>query len=256
MGNNVEIVTVDATNLAKCGFFCYKSKKKSEGYQRKLKWLEERFAEGMKIKILYENGRSVGFIEYIPGEFAWRAVSAPNYMLIHCLWVVGRGKGKGYGSRLLNGCIEDARKAGHDGVAMVTSRRVWLAGPELLLKHGFEPLDEAPPTFELLVKKFKEAPSPAFPKDWDERARQYGTGLTIIRSDQCPYINDAVSTVLEAGHEMGIGTRVVELESAREVQGLAPSAYGTFSIVYNGALLSYHYLLKKELLSRLNQRSE
>lgn len=99
MDNRVEIVTVDSTNVAEQGFFCYKSKPKSGGYQKKLSWLKQRFAEGMRIKILYEEERSVGFIEYIPGEFAWRAVNAEGYVVIHCLWVVGRGKGKGYGIR-------------------------------------------------------------------------------------------------------------------------------------------------------------
>jgi len=121
MNTDVEIIAVDATNGAEYGFFCYRSKPKSEGYRRKLAWLGQRFSEGMKIKILYEKGRPVGFIEYIPGEFAWRAVRAKNYVVIHCLWVVGRGKGKGYGSRLLNDCVEDARKMQKHGVAMVTS---------------------------------------------------------------------------------------------------------------------------------------
>ena len=71
-------------------------KPKAEGYSRKLTWLKNRFSEGMKIKIVYENGRSVGFIEYIPGESAWRAVNADNYLVIHCIGVVGRGKKKGY----------------------------------------------------------------------------------------------------------------------------------------------------------------
>ena len=99
MSDRVEIVTVDLTNVDERGFFCYKSKPKSVGYKQKLSWLKARLAEGMRIKILYENGRSVGFVEYIPGEFAWRVVQAKGYMVIHCLWVVGRGKRKGYGSR-------------------------------------------------------------------------------------------------------------------------------------------------------------
>lgn len=73
----------------------------------------------MRVKILYEDERSAGFIEYIPGEFAWRAVKAQGYMVIHCLWVVGKSKKKGYGSRLLNDCVTDAREMGMHGVAMV-----------------------------------------------------------------------------------------------------------------------------------------
>lgn len=34
-------------------------------------------------------GNYRGFIEYIPGAFGWRAVFAEDYMLIHCLWVMG-----------------------------------------------------------------------------------------------------------------------------------------------------------------------
>jgi len=256
MDSTVEIVTVDAANVADHGFFCYKSKPKSAGYQQKSKWLDQRFSEGLKIKIVYENGRSVGFIEYIPGEYAWRAVRAENYMLVHCLWVVGRAKGKGYGSRLLNACIEDAQQSQKQGVAMVTSSGVWLADKKLLQKNGFEPVDEAPPSFELLVKKFGQAPSPAFPKDWDERQARYGSGLTVVRSDQCPYIEDAVKMVVETGREIGLETQVVKLESCQQVQNAAPSAFGVFSIVLDGKLLRYHYVIKKELVRLLKKVSD
>jgi GNAT superfamily N-acetyltransferase len=254
MNSTVEIVGVDATNVAEHGFFCYKSKPKSEGYRRKLDWLGQRFSEGMKIRIAHEDGRSVGFIEYIPGEFAWRAVKAKDYMVIHCLWVVGRAKGKGYGGRLLEECIEDARKMGKHGVAMVTSSSTWLAGKELLLKHGFEAVDEAPLPFELLVYRFGEAPSPSFPQDWDERLGRNSAGLTVFRSDQCPYLEDAVNSALETAAEKGIPAQVVELESCKEAQSLAPSPYGVFNLVYDGELLSYKYELKKDLLKLLDQR--
>lgn len=246
MGQNVEIIAVDATNVAQYGFFCYKSKPKSVGYQKKLNWLKQRLAEGMRIKILYEGNRSVGFIEYIPGEFAWRAVNAEGYMVIHCLWVVGKAKGKGYGTRLLNECVEDARKAQKHGVVMVSSSRPWLADKKLFLKKGFEVVGQAPPTFDLLVKRFDDAPLPSFPDDWDERLNHYGAGVTIVYSDQCPYIEDAVKGALEIVSEMGVEAQVVKLESSQQVQDSAPSAYGVFGIVYDGKLVSYKYLDKKE----------
>jgi L-amino acid N-acyltransferase YncA len=253
MDHKIEMVTVDALNVTKYGFFCYKSKPKSEGYRRKLDWLNRRFAEGLQIKMVLEEGRSVGFIEYIPAEFAWRAVNAAGYLVIHCLWVVGRAKQKGYGARLLNECLEAARNSHKHGVVMVTSRGNWLADNKLLLKHGFESVDQAPPSFDLMVKKFADAPSPSFPHHWADRLRQYGSGLTIFRSDQCPYLDDATQTALETGQELGLETRVIELKSAQEVRDLAPSVYGVFSLVYNGKLLSYNYELKKDLLKMLDQ---
>jgi GNAT superfamily N-acetyltransferase len=251
MSSAVEIVTVDAGNVDELGFFCFKSKRKSEGYAQKLNWLRDRFTEGLKIHIVYEDGRSVGFIEYIPGEFAWRAVRAPGYLLIHCLWVVGRAKEKGYGSQLVEACLADGRARGASGVAMVTSSKPWLAGSQLLLKHGFECVDEAPPSFELLVKRFDDAPSPSFPTDWENRLAQFGPGLTVVRSDQCPYMEDATNTVLDFGRSRGIEAQVMEFKTASEVQDRSPTAYGTFAVVHDGQLLSYYYMIPKDLQKAL-----
>jgi GNAT superfamily N-acetyltransferase len=137
----VSLVDVNAANVGSSGFFCYMSKSKSEGYRRKLEWLGERFAEGMRIRMLASPER--GFIEYLPGEHAWRAVHAGGFLFIHCVWVVGKSKGKGLGSELLEACEEDARESGLNGVAMVTSERVWLAGRGLLEKQGFACVEEA-----------------------------------------------------------------------------------------------------------------
>jgi ribosomal protein S18 acetylase RimI-like enzyme len=272
MATHVEILTVDASNVGQYGFFCYKSKPKAEGYRRKLAWLERRFAEGMTIKIVREDKRSVGFLEYIPGQYAWRAVQAPDYLMIHCLWVVGRAKKKGYGSLLLRECLRDAREMRMQGVAMVTSQGNWLASSSLLLRNGFEVVDRAPPKFELVVKRFVEAPAPALSYDWERRLRLCGSGLTVFRSDQCPYLESAVRVALdvfrsdqcpylesavrvalEAAGEAGVDARVVHLKSAQDVQALSPSSYGVFGLVYNGRLLSYHLMGKKELLKRLGQ---
>jgi L-amino acid N-acyltransferase YncA len=255
MDGNVRVVTVnDADKAAEYGFFCYKSKPKAEGYRRKLAWLEQRFAEGLQIKIIHEDGRSVGFIEYTPGEFAWRPVNAEGYLVVHCLWVVGRAKEKGYGSRLLSACIEDARAAGKHGVAAVTKKGGHLAGKKIFLKHGFEVVDRAPPTFSLVARTFGDAPPPAFPQDWEERQVRYGEGLTVVYADQCPYFHDAVRKALEAADEVGIQARqAVALKSAQEVRDLAPCPYGTFGIVYNGALVACTPLTTKKLIERLEE---
>ncbi len=210
----------------------------------------------MKIKIVYENGRSVGFIEYIPGESAWRVVNADDYLVIHCIWVVGRGKKKGYGSRLLNECVEDARKSNKHGVAMVTSRGNWLADKKLLVNNGFEVVGHAPPSFDLLVKKFTDAPPPSFPANWEGRLAYFGYGLTIVRSDQCPYIDDDVVRTLKIAESMGIPAKVVELQDSKEVQDFSPSTYGVYNIVLNGKLLSYHYEIEKKLRKLMEEHQK
>jgi len=240
----VNVIDVNADNVEDTGFFCYMSKRKSEGYRLKLEWLKARFVEGMRIKMLELPNR--GFIEYIPGEYAWRAVNAPGYMLIHCLWVVGKSKGQGFSGVLLDECVRDAKAAGMNGVAMVTSERVWLAGKKLLLKHGFESIQEESP-FNLMVKKFKNGPAPSFCGKWEQKASRFGEGFSVLYSSQCPYIPDAINLILDFAKERGIQARTVELKSCEDVRKKAPSPYGLFSIVYNGELLAYHYLLPKDL---------
>jgi len=169
MGEEFEILNIDANNIDQQGFFCYMSKGNSPGYKQKREWLEARFAEGMKIKIGHEKGyRDVGFIEYIPGEYAWRAEYEPGYMVIHCLWVVGKGKGKGYGSRLLQACLEDARSQNKLGVVMVSSEGVWVANKELFFKNGFKEVDKTPPSDGRLFSYYYLTP-----RDFEKRIREW-----------------------------------------------------------------------------------
>jgi hypothetical protein len=174
-------------------------------------------------------------------------------MFVHCLWVVGQSKNKGYAPLLLEECLADAKRLGMKGVAMVTSEGNWLVGKRFLLGEGFESVDEAPPSFELMVNRFAPAAPPSFPNDWDARLRRFGKGLTVVRSDQCPYIDDATKSVMETAKARGLKARVVELKTCKEVRVRAPSPYGVYSVLLNGRLLSYHCLSEEELASRLGE---
>ncbi len=77
---------------------------KHELYHKKVRWLREQFKNGLVIKLLYLEGekRPVGFVEYIPGEYCWRAVNAKGYIFIHCLWINGKKHShQGLGSILI-----------------------------------------------------------------------------------------------------------------------------------------------------------
>ena len=247
----MNIIDVNADNVANTGFFCYMSKKNTEGYLKKRAWLKSRFKEGLRIKMLDLKAGGRGFIEYIPGKYAWRSVYAEHFMVIHCIWVVGRSKGSGYGALLLDRCIEDAKKEGLDGVAVVTNEGNWLVGMKFFLNQDFESVDKAPTGFNLMVKKFRQGSTPVFPDNWADRIRRFGQGLTVVRTDQCPYLEDAESAVAATAKQRGIPFQSFKLNSSIEVRESAPSPYGVFSILYKGKLISYHYLMQKELESRL-----
>jgi len=246
-----ELIHVTADNVARTGFFCKMSGRKQPGYRRKLAWLEARFDEGLEMRLL--GGGARGFVEFIPGTYAWRAIeNAAPYVVIHCLWVVGRSKGQGFGRALVEEVLGYAEANGFAGVAAVVSRGNWLIGSRVLEPYGFASVATAPPGFDLVVRRFRpDTPDPQFCGRWEAKARAHGDGLVVFRTDQCPYLDDAVNNAAAYADAHGLRFTEVELTSADDVRRLAPTPYGVFAIVRDGELASYHYLTAKDLAKRL-----
>lgn len=194
------------------------------------------------------SGKGRGFSEYIPGESAWRAVNASGYMVIHCIWSVGKSRGSGFAQELLRFCEEDTKKHGRDGVAMVTSESNWLIPSRFLSGQGYECVDQAPPSFKLMVKKFHPAPSPTFCGDWEKKQKALGFGLTLVRTDQCPYLETVAATSQSTAESLGVSFQDITLQSAAEIREKAPCAYGTNALLYNGKLLTYTWISKAKLM--------
>ncbi|MDP8207096.1 MAG: YoaP domain-containing protein [Candidatus Electryonea clarkiae] len=245
----IRLTAVTPANIDKTGFFCFRNRRSEEGYSRKKEWLLERFDEGLKIQLITEGG--LGFIEYIPGEYAWRGVNADGYMFIHCLWVTGKRRNVGCGTALLETCFRDARETGKKGVAMITSEGYFMMSKRFMLKHDFVSVENYPPSFKLMVKKFEDAPDPSFTGNWDEKLAAFGEGLTVITSDHCPHHADAVNVCIETSKELGVKYRIVELKSSRDVREKSPSPFGTFGLVYNGKFVDHYTFNKKTFLKQM-----
>ena len=251
-----KIVDLNEANIDDYGAFCLQSKKKTKGYRDKFEWIKERFREGLRLKLLLVNEgakrgfRARGFIEYIPGEYAWRGVNAEGYMFIHCIWVVGKNKGHGYGTKLLQLCLNDAKEM--NGVAVMTSEKAWLPKKDLFVKNGFEKVDSMPP-FELYAKRLsKKAPLPKFNTIPKSKLEKYARGITVVKSNQCPYVNGYANLVAETAKQAGIPWRIEQIESCKEAQNSA-SPYGTFCVLLNGKVLTYRSIGRKELLDCLSK---
>jgi GNAT superfamily N-acetyltransferase len=244
MTRNGRLVDVDAASfdtLPCCGI----TSPTHPGRWQKRCWLQANAGFGLRAKtLLAPDGQPSGYIEYLPGEFAWRGVEASGYMFIHCLWIFSRQhRRKGWGRVMVEACLDDARKAGMRGAAVMVREGPWLADRRLFLANAFEPVDSAPPDYQLLVRKFDcGAVNPAFKKGWDEKLARYGPGLTIIRSSQCPHIAKFAAEIIEAAeNEYGIKPNVVDLESWSDAQN-APTPYAVFALIYNGRLLADHQI--------------
>ena len=186
-----------------------------EGRIQKVCWLREHLAMGAHAKVLLRpDQRQCGYIEYVPGEYAWRAVRASGYLFIHCVWTLYKDlQHKGYANRMLQACMQDARETGRKGVAVVAREGPWLAGPDLFVKNGLTVTDTAPPDYQLLVwKADADAAEPCFQGGWEGKLERYGKGLTLIRASQCPHSVKFAGEIAEAAkRDYGLRLRVISL---------------------------------------------
>jgi GNAT superfamily N-acetyltransferase len=246
----VEIITVTAENVEKYGFFCKMSARNSAAWQAKRAWLLDRFEEGLQLRLL--GGGERGFVEFMPGGKSWRAIDdAEDFAVIHCLWVVGKSKGRGYAKALLDEVEAWAHDRGYRGVAALTGSGNWLISPGVLEHRGYACVDRAEHGFELTVKNFAGGAMPRLSGGWHAKAEACGPGLTVLRSAQCPYLEDAATHARNAAEKLGLPFTDRVIETARDLRALSPSPYGTYALVHDGRLLSYHYLLEKQILERL-----
>ncbi len=251
MSDAVRVVGLTPENYLELGCPCFLNPKHA-GHLTKLEWLKDRFVEDFTIKHLLIEGekRPNGFIEYVPGEYAWRAVDAEGYLFIHCIWInPNKYKQKGYGSLLLNETLKDAEKQGKAGVAVITSDGPHMASKDLFLKNGFE-LVERDDRFELLAKQLRKGALPKF-RDWRTQLAKY-KGLNIVYSNQCPWVARSISELSGVAKEKGLDLKVTELKNAKEAQN-APSIYGTFTLIYNGEIFADHYLSNTRFLNILKK---
>lgn len=261
--SDYQIIDTNADNVGGCSH-CGNKNANNLGHRRKTNWLRERYAEGLRYKVLRsEKFGDVGMIEYALGNHAWRPVEADGYLVIHCLWVYAKHKGKGLGSLLLQSCLEDAEKSRCRGVAVVTSSDSLMAGSDLFLKAGFVSVDRiigsseasiAP--YELLVKKLKKtAPNPRFIVEGDRLFKRYSKGLTILAADQCPYVAKSVERIAEASRTLGLEPRVVRIESSKASREL-PTPYGVFSIIYDGKLIAHRPISATRFTTIMRRNAE
>lgn len=237
----IRLISVDLKNLHQYPPTCF-MRPEADGYKKKASWLKKQFSKGLKVNLLYteKDNKCIGFIEYVSGENAWRAVSAKRYLFIHCIWVYGNAnKKKGYGSILINNVIEQAKAENKLGVAAMASNGPFMATKELFAKLGFKVVDSVKPSYDLMVKVLKKGPLPKF-RDCSKSLKRY-QGWNIVYSNQCPWVSRGINGMIKTAKENGLKLKVFEIRNAQKAQA-APSVYATFNLIYNGRLLADHYI--------------
>lgn len=243
-----QIIELSEESVSSEGCYCLRSKPDSPGYQGKSGWLQKNLDKGLKYVKVLEDGKQAGFIEYVPIEHSSRVIYGGNYLVIHCLWVGITGKG--YASALIQHCIQDAMQQNKAGVVVITNAETsWTPSKEIFIKNHFVEIDNAPYGFELLVHSFRDGILPFFPQNWEERLRFHD--LTILRTQQCPYLDIATQNILEAADKLGIQGDIIDLNSREQLLELSPTPYGVYGVIFRNKLISYHRLTVHSVLKRL-----
>ena len=247
------ILTVNEDNLNEFPQVVCFINAKNEHHGMKITWLRERFREGLRIKVMKLQGEKsiVGFVEYVPGEYAWRAVNAKGFMFIHCMWISpNKYRNQGFGRSLLEAVVEDAREQNQSGVVAMVSDGAFMIRKDLFLKNGFEVVQEEG-DMQLVARRFnKKRALPLF-NDVKSRLAEY-QGWHIVYSKQCPWVARFMEELKPILKREELSLDIHELTSALEAQN-APSHYATFNLIKDGRLLADRYISTTRFMNILKK---
>ncbi len=249
----MNFITLTNENLEKEHICCAISNNKDCQVASKKAWLSQRLEEGL----VFTKGdvRGKVFMEYIPAEKAWVPIEAEGYMFIHCFWVSGQYKGQGISNELLVSCITDSKAKGKKGLAVISSKKKlpYLSDGSFLRHKGFQLADTSAPYYELLYLPFEEtATKPSF-KVCAKKAEIKEKGWVLYYSQQCPFTAKYVPLIEEIAKKRGVDFQVFRYESAQEAQN-APVASTTYSLFYEGQLVTHEILSDKKFIKILESK--
>ena len=213
-----ELLRVTEENLAAESLCCIvRMKKTHPGIEAKQAWLAERIPEGHVFLKL--RGDGCAFIEYAPPETAWVPIVGEKYDYLYCLWVQGAPKGHGYGRRLMEACIADAKARGRSGVCMLGSQRqkAWLSDQRFAEKFSFCAADTAG-EYTLLALSF-DGTLPRFTPGAKAQTIE-NRDLTVYYDDQCPFIFQRVEKLKEFCAQKGLPAQFIHVESVEQAKAL------------------------------------
>ena len=248
--SNIKIVDINENNIEKYDI-CIMKDKKNPGYQAKVNWIKKRFKEGLRIKrIIDASDNATSYIEYIPIENAWRAIKGENYLFVHCIYTYPKkNQNSGYMSLLIKECIKDAKIQSKNGVAVITTKKPFMADERVFEKNGFK-IIENKSEYQLLVYELNQGKYPIINNFVQEQAKL--KGLHLFYTDQCPALAKPVQEIQETCQEKGINLNIHYVKSAKEVQN-SPFISGSFGIIYNNKILAERCISNTRFLNILKE---
>jgi len=110
-------------------------------YRKRREYLEASIPRGFRKKLLVINGNVVGQIEYAPAEVSGYPILGDNVIVMNCIWVLRKAKGRNLGEHLLADMMKSEKETvGFATIALESHWSPWLRR-EQMEKLGFRSLD-------------------------------------------------------------------------------------------------------------------
>jgi len=104
--------------------------------------LERATADGFRKRLLIFDGSVVGQIEYAPARFSGYPIRGDDVVVMNCVWVLRRAKGRGFGKMLVEDMVRSEGDAtGFATIALEDHWSPWFKRSHIE-KLGFKPVDE------------------------------------------------------------------------------------------------------------------
>ncbi|WP_099203995.1 GNAT family N-acetyltransferase [Scatolibacter rhodanostii] len=239
---NITLENIDNEHLC-CAI---SDKKHQKGVEVKKQWLKKQLPQGHVFRKLDERGKV--FIEYAPLETAWVPIIGDNYLYIHCLWVSGSFKGKGYAKELLTYCIEDAKTQNKAGICVLSAKKKkpFLTEKKFMQKFGFEVVDTIG-EYELLALRFNEN-KPAFSESAKKQSIE-NKELTIYYGLQCPCIPNCIEQIETYCQNNQIPLHLIAVDCLEKAKNL-PCVFNNWAVFFDGQFQTVH-LLNESYLKKM-----
>lgn len=189
----------------------------SKGAELRIDWIKKRIPLGYGAKIAYEQGRPIGFIDYLPMATAKEAISGQDITLINCVLVIPSSsyKGKGYGKLLLGEAETDVEKVSK-GIAVIAHNHPKWMPASFFTKRGYKLVDEQDGEIKemLMLKAFRPVGLPKFVKQKYGYGPQLASRRTVVEilwSGACPHNLLSVKLFKDVLNEFGNKVSVREV---------------------------------------------
>jgi GNAT superfamily N-acetyltransferase len=125
--------------------------------KRRIAWLQSMYEKGSRVKIASIDNDQVGFLHIMPIEICPWGPIGKDLMVIPCITVIGKAKGRDIGRDLINSAEEEAKLQGHKGIITIGYyHNRWFMQAPFFEKCGFS-IIKREGTIAILGKLFEES---------------------------------------------------------------------------------------------------